>query len=136
MGGYTDEEEHLYRESILNVLKKVGATEREITECLRDWHQLTIFDYAYFILGGPHAPGDGRPEMTKSWESWKALRNGGLPRVASPGEIREFLVKYGFMTTDLDGYIKDYEFYLEHREHRRPEIWKNRKSWGYLGQQK
>jgi hypothetical protein len=129
MGGYTDDEETAFKDSVLGVLKKIGVSESEFPSIQRDWHKITEFDYSYFILGGPYLPSDARPEMANGW---MALKDRGLERPATPDEIRAFAEKNSFLTPELDGYLQDYEFYQQHKTHRRPDVWRERQKWGQL----
>lgn len=129
MGGYTDNEENSFKDSVLGVLKKIGVAESEFPRIQRDWHRIVEFDYAYFILGGHHIPNNANHEVVKGWE---ALRNGGLERPPTPGEILAFAEKNSFLSPALNEYIQDYEFYRQHKTHRRPDVWRERQNWGQL----
>jgi hypothetical protein len=128
-GGYSDKEKDEIKDSVLRVLKQLGINESELTEVLSEWHRFTEFDYAHFILGGPTIPEGAPPEVLKEW---KELRHGGINKIPTPGEIRAFLERHGFMTSELQEWLKDYEYYLESRTHRRPEVWEQRRSLGRL----
>ena len=129
LSGYADDEQELIRASVLNVLEKVGIPKAEIPGVLDEWHTYTEYDYAQAIFDSTHVPDNAEPQIM---EEWRALRSRNILKIPTPSEIRSFLEKYGFMTEDLNGYLKDYEHYREFKVHRRPDVWKERKHWGHL----
>jgi len=129
IGGYSDDEQDAIKQSVLGTLHQVGISEREFPEILDEWHKFTEFDYAHAILGGHSIPENVTPVVL---EDWRKLRNGGIIDIPVPDQIREFMNKHRLLNEELDEYIKDYEYYREHRVHRRPENWRNREDWGRL----
>jgi len=125
IGGYSDEEEMQIKESVVNVLKQVGIPDSELREVLSEWHRFTEFDYAHFILGAHTTPDGAALEVL---EEWKDLRSGGINKIPTPEEIKSFLEKHGFVTPELQEWLKDYEYYVQFRTHRRPEVWEQRES--------
>jgi hypothetical protein len=129
IGGYGDGEQEEIKKSVFEVLKKVGIPESELPKVLREWNRFIELDYSHAILGGNIIPENVDNGILAEW---KALRRGGIDHVPGPEEIREFLNKHGFMTEELDGYLKDYEYFCTHKNHRRPEVWSHREQWGRL----
>jgi hypothetical protein len=129
LGGYADDEQESIRESVLQVLEKVGIPKADMPGVLAEWHTFTELDYAHAILGGHHAPDPMEPQIM---EEWRALRSGGILKIPTPSEIRSFLERHGFLTEDSNEYLKDYEHYRQFKVHRRPEVWKAREHWGHL----
>ena len=129
MGGYADAEAEKIKTSVLDVLKKVGVPEAELPSVLADWNRFTEFDYAHFILGGSTVPDTKHNTIV---EEWKKLRAGGISNIPTPDSIRAFFVKHNVLTAKLDEYLKDYEYFLVHKLHRRPEVWAERQHWGRL----
>ena len=130
MGGYADAEAEKIKTSVLDVLKKVGVPDAEFPSVLGDWNRFTEFDYAHFILGGSTIPDTKDAGLMKDWQR---LREGGIAKIPTPQDLRSFIVKHNLMTPTLEDYIKDYEYFLAHREHRRTEVWAERQHWGRLG---
>ncbi len=128
-GGYSDDEQDAIRTSVLGVLTKLGISEKSIQSVLREWHHVVEFDYSHFILGGSRIPENAPPEVLAEW---KAMREGGLTSFPSPESLRIFLSKYGYITSDIEELLKDYEYYCVNRSHRRPNVWRDRKNWGHL----
>jgi hypothetical protein len=89
-------------------------------------HRIVAVDYAYHILGGAAAP----PDLPAAAEAeWRSFRERGLSRIPSPQELSEFFARYGMITPQRLHLIDDYRHYGEHHEHRRPEMWAQRKQW-------
>jgi len=128
-GGYADDEQDKIKTSVLEVLKKVGIPEAEFPSILSDWNRFIEFDYAHAILGGSTVP-DTKSDALM--QDWKSLRDGGIVKIPTPQEIRNFIIKHNLMTPTLEAYLKDYEHFLAHKEHRRPEVWAERNHWGRL----
>lgn len=129
LGGYSDDEEETIRSSVLSVLRKLGVSEETDNQILREWHQIVEFDYVGAILGGNFAPERATNEQIAEW---KSLRNGGITSYPSPNDIRMFLSKSNYLTTEIEERIQDYEHYIIHKTHRRINEWKNRENWGHL----
>ena len=128
-GGYADGEQEKMKTSVLEVLKKVGIPETEFPIILSEWNRFIEFDYAHAILGGNIIP-DTKSDALM--QDWKSLRERGIVNIPTPKDIRSFLTKHNLMTQTLDEYLKDYEHFLAHKEHRRPDVWTERKHWGRL----
>jgi hypothetical protein len=129
IGGYDDHKQEEIKKSVLEVLKKVGVPDSEFPKVLSEWNRFVEFDYSHAILGGHIIPENVDGAILAEW---KTLREGGIDHVSSPNEIREFLNKHGFMTEELDAYLKDYDYFCAHKVHRRPEVWLEREQWGRL----
>jgi hypothetical protein len=127
-GGYTDDEQDAQRKAIIDVLQKLDVPNGSIEAALIDWHRIVGFDYAHLILGGSRIP-ENAPEVM---DEWSALRSGGIASYPTPEVLRAFLFKHGFMTPEIEEYVRDYEHYIAHRVHRRPDVWRRRESWGHL----
>jgi hypothetical protein len=129
IGGYSDDEQDTIKVSVLGILREVGIAESDFSDVLSDWYKFTEFDYAHGILGNGRTPG-GADQQALS--DWKRLFHSGANSIPSPEDVREFLKKHGFMTSEREELIKDYEHYLGARSHRRIEVWRNRNNWGQL----
>lgn len=128
IGGYEDDEEERIKTSVLSVLKNIGISESEYDNILHDWYCLTEFDYAMAILGGHTIP-QGFDDQAIQVE-WKALRD--FKHIPTPTQLKEFLAKWDLLDEAHLEYIKDYDYYITNREHRRLKVWRERKSWGVL----
>lgn len=123
MGGYSDDEQEKIKASVLEVLAKLGVAETELPNILGEWNRFIEFDYTHAILGGSTIPESVDPAVVAEWQ---ALRRGGIAGIPSPEAIREFLTSHGFLTLELEEYIKDYEHFRTHKAHRRPAVWRER----------
>lgn len=129
IGGYSDDEEDKIKMSLLSTLTQIGIPESDFPEILAEWHKFTAFDYVHGILGCNVVPSKTDPETMRAW---KQLRESGLDNIPKPKDIRDFLLKYEYMTPKLEELIKDYEHYLDSHLHRRIEVWRDRENWGRL----
>jgi hypothetical protein len=128
LGGYEDDEAERIKSGVLSALKEIGVTEEEFDDVLRDWHRLTQFDYVLYILGHSTVPrGFDDHRVIKEW---KALRS--FESLSTPGQVRAFLKEWRLLTDERAEYLRDFEHYVERKEHRRPDVWKNRESWPKL----
>lgn len=132
LGGYNDDEEAEIKNKILGVLAKIGVGENSIQDVLKDWNNVMDFDYAHCILGGSMIP-DTRTQERIS--NWNALRSGGLASVPSPESLREFLANNSLTNDGIEDLLLDYEYFRQHRQHRRPDVWLEREKWGRLRDQ-
>lgn len=130
-GGFSDNDLDRLRKSVIENLQRLGISDEQSRLVLKDWHQIVEFDYAYHILGGSRIPDNASPEVRKQWD---AMRQGGFERYSTPDELEQFLRSTNYLRPDLQELIEDYRFYIKERQHRRPEIWRNRENWGHLKQ--
>ena len=128
LGGYSDAEQEAIRDRVSVILEKVSVPKHELPDIFKEWHRITEFDYVHAILGSNAVP-QGEPAVIAEWNG---LRSGGIARVVTPEQLREYLTKHGFMTPERDSYIEDYAYYRQHGTHRRPNVWHQRHEWGRL----
>jgi hypothetical protein len=128
MGGYSDQEEEKIKTQVLDVLRNLKTSDKDLPHIMEEWDRFTEYDYAMAILGGNTVP-DADTEVI---EKWQTLRDGGIVKIPSPQEIRKFLEDHGFMTEARSEYIDDYKYYQVHKEHRRRDVWQARREWGRL----
>ena len=129
MGGYSDDEEEKIKESILNVLLQLKISKEECEDVLKEWHKFIEFDYTHYILGGPNVPPNLNPKQIEKWEE---LRRSGLMNIPSPETLTQFLNQCDLLSDETKEVIEDLKYYIGHRKHRRPDIWKKRKEWAHL----
>jgi len=127
-GGDSDEEAEQIKNSVLDVLGEVGIDGTENPQILDEWHRIVMFDYSLYLTGGFTIPDNASSEIMTKWNN---LRRDFVD-MATPEEIREFLVEFNFMNDELNERIEDYKYYIEHKRHRRPEDWADRQNWGRL----
>lgn len=124
-GGMSYEDKERTRLQSIDALRQLGATDADIDEALRDWHMITRFDYAHFVLAGG---GSTVPENVMKdaalMEEWRALRGGGVEKIPSPDALRVFLEKAGLFDETRAELLEDYRFYVINKTHRRAAVWK------------
>ena len=129
IGGYSDEEQDAIRTSIFGVLGKLGLSDETTKQVLRDWHRVVEFDHAHYILEASHIPHTAPAGIL---EELKALRANGVASYASAQELRAFLSRSGYLSSEIEPLLQDYEYYSRNRTFRRPEAWRDRANWRHL----
>lgn len=128
LGGFSAEEKEKFLEESVSLLRDAGVSDPEIRE-LRylPWDRFVLYDYALAITGGSRIPGaaDRKPIPGDVLREWDALRE--FSDLPSGKVLREFLSKYGALTTEREELVQDYEYYQAHRTHRRPDYAKRLK---------
>lgn len=127
MGGYPVAEEERLRTTTLEVVQRLGVPEAKILEAMKEWHAFEDFDYVQGILGNYRIPSPSSDtDMQGDWMKLRQAPVGDGPR---PEALRAFLVKHQLLDPFREALIEDYEYYLRHRRHRRPESWATHSSW-------
>ena len=124
MGGFTDEYKTRVLTDTRRLLDDLDITEEEIAEAESLWHAAGEFDYAHWTLGQSKVPKDLPQEFRPRWDN---LRGGGVEGRAKPEEIRVLLSDADMLTPERDEILKDYEYYVATRQHRREEAWRRRR---------
>lgn len=126
-GGYKVDEEQRLRASTLAVVRRLGVRETEIRSAMSDWHAVEDFDYVQGILGNSQlpAPRDDN-DLVKDWKNLRSFHYGEAP---TPSAISTFLTKYQLLDPFRQELIEDYEYYIRHRDHRRPDVWAKHLHW-------
>lgn len=126
--GFSDEQEEKMISDIVDYYDKLGIPEDQKQKSLALRYLTLEHDYRILCTGGHKVPGD-LPDGAK--DGWDVIREGGLVEIAKPDEIEKYFKDAGILTAQRKELIADYRHYLEHRKHRRPEIWAQRQDlWG------
>ncbi len=120
-GGYSEGEQEIIKGNVLHILSQLGIKKEEQEKLLAEWHEYTEIDYVLLILGS---------QVPTKWpqkenEKWKEMRKDLRTNRPTPSEIKKLLEKNNALSELHSEAIKDYEYYIQHREHRRPEFWRN-----------
>ncbi len=129
LGGFSDDELERLKTSVLTNLSNLGIPEPKCQSVLADWNRVVEFDYAHHILGHSRTPENVSPEVLATW---KALREGGIDSFPSRDEIEQFLHASQLMSPERVEYLEDYRYFKANHQHRRPEVWRERKNWSHL----
>ena len=123
MGGFTDKYKTRVLTDTRRLLDDLDITQEEIAEVESLWHAAVEFDYASWALGQSRVPEDLSQNFKPRWDE---LRDGGIEGRAKPEQIRAFLTDANMLTSERDEILKDYEYYVATRRHRREEAWRRR----------
>ena len=122
-GGFSYDERERIRQVSLAALDQLGVSPNEREEIFEEWHTVTRFDYADWLLRHPIVgQKTGASDGLKA--EWRALHGGGFENIPSPRAIELLLQKSGVAEDDVRQLLEDYRHYETHKQHRRPEVWK------------
>ena len=111
---------------MINLLRQSGVGEGEISNANKLFDSYLKYDHAKKIVSAITQE-DSVP-ITVKQESEKLLqfsKNADLEKLqsASPSEFSKFVEFYNINSMEVEECIKDYEYYLEKDDLRRPEEW-------------
>lgn len=128
LGGFSDEQEEEILSSFRQLMNELGVDDATKDRAEAFWHQTVEYDYGHLALGGNQVPQDADPEESREW---KLLRRGGFEERPRPEAIEAFLNRTGYMNETSKEFLEDLNYYIENRQHRRPEFWKEREEHMY-----
>ncbi len=125
-GGYPEGEQEMIKSNALNLISQLGINEQEQKDLLKEWDEYTEIDYVLLILGS---------QIPSTWpkeehQKWKEMRKDLKANRPTPKQIKELLEKNNAFSKLHEEAIRDYEYYLQKKKHRRPEIWLNQRELG------
>lgn len=120
-GGYPEGEQEIIKENVLSIWSQIGIKEKEQEALLAEWHEYTEIDYVLLIMGS-QVPSKWPKE---EYEKWQEMRVDLRTNRPTPLEIKELLKNNNALSELHLESLKDYEYYIQHRKHRRPEFWRN-----------
>ena len=122
-GGFSYDERERIRQVSLAALDQLGVSPNEREEIFEEWHTVTRFDYADWLLRHPIVrQKTGASDGLKA--EWRALRGGGFENIPSFRTIELLLQKSAVVEDEVRQLLEDYRHYETHKQHRRPEMWK------------
>ncbi len=121
MGGYPEDEQETIKENVLNLLSQLGVKKEEQEKLLSEWYEYTKIDYVLLILGS-QTPSKWAKE---EYQKWQEMRKDLKTNRPTPAQIKELLKRNNALSELHEEAIKDYEHYLQHKKHRRPDFWLN-----------
>jgi hypothetical protein len=124
---YTDEEKDAVRKNVISILNQLGVQEQKIQNLLSESHAWVDFDYTFAILGGNEIPQIPSFDLREACVAERrALLARGIANPPTPEELRDYLSKNQMLSREREKFIEDYDYYRQHRKHRRPDAWLNR----------
>lgn len=134
LGGYPPERKEFAKEQIQSVLKSVNVPSDTIEDLFeKNWHSYIIFDYSRYALNGNRHPSEfvenqqtRSPGDQEALTEWNNLRKGrSIKHPLSPEEIESFWKRHNCLTPARQSIIDDYKYYLQHKRHKRPDLFHN-----------
>jgi hypothetical protein len=132
LGAYPDTEKLALKLQLDQELRKLGVPEEQVLLAGRSFdgmmrlrHVVHVKDAVANVV--PAEQNTTGSEMVKAFEEMRGARN---LDPASPSKVREYVKEKGWQSDDIEAALQDYEYYVEHGRHRRPEVWER----PYLGE--
>jgi hypothetical protein len=110
------EQEDILR-SIRDLWTRLKIAPQEQAQLLTEWHEWTAFDYTAMIRNSLQLT-----DALRQNAEVNSLYRGpeGMP---TPKDFEDILGRYTLLTPETRELLEDYKYYLEHHEHRRPNVW-------------
>jgi hypothetical protein len=117
-GGMTIQQRLDYKPKLVELLERIGASQGQIEEALNGWREVVSKIYVGHISKG--VDNLNEPELKKKFESRQAEAhsNGGVLR---PCDISEIISSSKSHASSIQGWIKDYQHFLDSGKIRRYE---------------
>jgi hypothetical protein len=121
-GGGTPKRKEEQKAHLLEELKGLGLTEKELAEVNGADRRWVMFDYALGLLRSLSVQND--PVKAAAFK--KAFESGEAP---TPDECADLLSTFHIGDDKTAELLKDYRYYSETGKQRRPDVWLDRGNW-------
>lgn len=108
------------KERLVKSLKELGASEEQIEKVTYNFDQSFIIEHGRKVLR--LITRDDRIDKTTKEQMRGIISPEKLANI-DPQEIRNFLKVKDLLSEEIDEAVKDFEYFLQEREFRRPEHW-------------
>ena len=106
---------------ITDYLRELGLQESEIREARSEFNTYRLWDHGQHIEWSCRGLTNEQAHALQELKDYKELY------LSPPDVYRQKLSELGLLDEQVEEAIKDYEYYIEHKRLRRPEVWlKNR----------
>jgi hypothetical protein len=126
MGGMRTDRRLEIHNNIISNLREIGCSEEQVAWAERDWKKVMNIYYCNFIKQlveertSPHTVNPNASENRKqAHKELKELEDFGKWEMPSPNQIRSVLSRHSVQDEAVDGWVEDYEHYLNTNEIRR-----------------
>jgi hypothetical protein len=127
--GFYEEEKEQIRLSTMRVLEELKVPKSEQELVLKDWHRFTEIDYVNAILNRSKKGKDR--ELGAGYQKELGLDfSEHIPTMPTPDVLEDFLKRHNLFEEELRPYLEDYRYYVKYKQHRRPDVWAERRKWG------
>jgi hypothetical protein len=121
-GGGTPRRKEEQKAHLLEELKGLGLTDKELTEVNGADRRWVMVDYAFGVLGSLNVQND----TAKAAAYRNAFESGEAP---TPDECSDLLNAFHISDDKTIELLKDYRYYCDTGKHRRPEVWLDLGNW-------
>jgi hypothetical protein len=125
-GGMRTDRRLEIHKNIISNLKEIDCTDEQVARAERDWKKVMNIYYCGFITQlveertSPHLKNfNTSGSRKKAYNELKELEDFGKWKMPSPEQIRSVLSRHSVQDEAVDGWVDDYEHYLETNEVRR-----------------
>ncbi|KVM64124.1 hypothetical protein WJ59_20415 [Burkholderia gladioli] len=130
IGGFPAAQEEKIREQTIELLRRTDVPEADFDDVLEEWHRWVLTDYVFGILGNSMVPGHIDQSGKNEWSEMRGRAfEDNRPTV---DELTTWLGRHNFLTPERQGYLDDYAHYIQHKQHRRFEVWERHSEWPRL----
>lgn len=130
IGGFPPREEENIRERTIALLRNAHVDEKEFAEVLEEWHRWVANDYIFGILGNSVLPDELDDDARAQWKDMRCRAFADdRPSVT---ELSDWLERHNFLDDEHRELLADLAYYLEHKCHRRFDVWEHHHEWPRL----
>ena len=128
LGGNPQDYDYQRRQRVIDALTAIGLTKSAINRVhMSDAYWVKI-DYSLAIFGLVRKSQATSPDLKEIIEDMNKRWNSEDFR-PMPNDFDRALKDKGGLNSEILDLVEDYRYYAEHAEHRRPDVWRNRKNW-------
>jgi hypothetical protein len=128
LGGRVPNEIEEDRKRILESLKSIGLDDEVIKKVSIADRQWVACDYSIGIMRVLKKSAICSPEQRQVGANILELWNSEDYR-PTPNDFLETIKQHGITDPEVLELVRDYKYYMENGEHRRPSVWMNRRTW-------
>ena len=128
-----DEQEELFFNSHINILKQLNIPADKIKEIEDRWHDYIKYSYTISIMEIFNNIGQSMASKGQfNYATFNEDRNNFFNLTFTPASIEDinaFLRNYELENECVKEYVDAYKYYLEHNKHKSDELWRKRERW-------
>ena len=119
-----------FKAHVLNELRSLGLSAREIDEVDQSDRDIVLAFYAY---AAHRFACDAQPDPTRQqcYKAYEALSSKTIGKTPSSAQMLDFFHQFGVTAGPFQRYLDDFKYYEANGHQRRPDAWHKRGEWGY-----
>jgi len=119
-GRFADNNREFHRDILKSadaIVRDAGLTKEEREEALREFVFFTDIDYRHEFLGSEYHSG------TETRALAEKIRHRSTSGEDAVSAIKKLIDLYGARSSELEEWVRDYEYFVAHKAIRRPDVW-------------